>query len=447
MKTENTNIGNNPTLRIKNNEELIQKMKNVKLGANDRLISFDVESLFPSIPVDVTLKLLETTLRFNDIPELEIKEYIKLTKLCVDQTIFIYNKNIYAQTRGTAMGDCLSPFLSDLFMSHFELKIKREFSYFPDNWARFVDDIGTIFDISKCDPDDFLTQLNNVYPTIKFTMEMEHDNKLPFLDVLLIRQDDHIEFDIYRKPTNNMQSIHESSNHHPRHKIAGYQSAVHRLLTVPLNDENFLKEKQLLQSIAVSNGFDPSLIENLIRKQTRQKLLRETTSLLPFDKEKRRIFLPYDKNLTRGLENVFNRFNCNIIYTAANQLRNLLGNTKDKIMDPNQKSGIYEIKCTDCDSYYVGQSRRSIETRFKEHLAYFRSTRDSKSSVADHMLTTGHLQYSYELRLLKSIQNPQHLDAWESMFISQYKKRRKKLMNSDNGPIDSPLIRTNIFVT
>ena len=47
-----------------------------------------------------------------------------------------------------------------------------------------------------------LDQLNSFQQQIQFTYEVEHNNKLPFFDVLLIRNANKIDTTIHRKPTN-----------------------------------------------------------------------------------------------------------------------------------------------------------------------------------------------------------------------------------------------------
>ena len=47
-----------------------------------------------------------------------------------------------------------------------------------------------------------LNKLNGFHQNIQFTYESEKNNKLAFLDVLMIRNKDTIESTVYRKPTN-----------------------------------------------------------------------------------------------------------------------------------------------------------------------------------------------------------------------------------------------------
>jgi hypothetical protein len=79
------------------------------------------------------------------------------------------------------------------------------------------------------------------------------------------------------------------------------------------------------------------------------------------------VTLPYIPALTKGLERIFRSLDLNVAYTAGTSLQSLLGNPK---VNRNEKSGIYEINCKDCNQKYIGQSKRLIITRFKEHMAH-----------------------------------------------------------------------------
>ncbi|KAJ8938995.1 hypothetical protein NQ318_015560 [Aromia moschata] len=57
--------------------------------------------------------------------------------------------------RGTAMGNSLSPFIANIFMSKFETEVKEKFEYFPRVWFRNVTssrqlDAFESLEINKC---------------------------------------------------------------------------------------------------------------------------------------------------------------------------------------------------------------------------------------------------------------------------------------------------------
>ena len=58
-----------------------------------------------------------------------------------------------------------------------------------------------------------------------------------------------------------------------------------------------------------------------------------------------------------------------------------------RLKDPESienTSGIYRIKCGDCDSVYFGQTGRKLETRIHEHRAAFQPTNEKVSDFAVH---------------------------------------------------------------
>ena len=69
------------------------------------------------------------------------------------------------------------------------------------NWKRFVDDTF-VFVLS--DKIGYIVNLlNSSNENIQFTFEMEEENKLAFLDVMVVRNmNDIINTTVYRKPTN-----------------------------------------------------------------------------------------------------------------------------------------------------------------------------------------------------------------------------------------------------
>jgi hypothetical protein len=52
-----------------------------------------------------------------------VNAYLELAKLCMDQTYFQINGRYYKQNLGTSMGNALSPFLANLFMTDYKVKL------------------------------------------------------------------------------------------------------------------------------------------------------------------------------------------------------------------------------------------------------------------------------------------------------------------------------------
>ena len=71
----------------------------------------------------------------------------------------------------------------------------------PSFWNRYVDDTFPMFN-SRDSANAFLHYLNSCHSNVKFTIEFEQNNAIPFLDILVTRnQNNTFMTSIYRKKT------------------------------------------------------------------------------------------------------------------------------------------------------------------------------------------------------------------------------------------------------
>ena len=115
-------------------------------------------------------------------------------------------------------------------MEDLEERAILQSSYKPEFWVRFKDDIFYLWEHGDESLGSFLHLLNSLDPKLKFTQESEVERRLPFLDVLVHRNDSCFEFSVYRKPTHNDRYLSYSSNHSPAVKRGVVTSLVDRAL-------------------------------------------------------------------------------------------------------------------------------------------------------------------------------------------------------------------------
>ena len=75
----------------------------------------------------------------------------------------------------------VSAVVANLYMELFEELALESAPSRPRFWKRYVDDTCCILRAS--DVDGLLSHLNNLRPTIKFTMELEEEESLPFFNI------------------------------------------------------------------------------------------------------------------------------------------------------------------------------------------------------------------------------------------------------------------------
>ncbi|XP_050524101.1 uncharacterized protein LOC126895864 [Daktulosphaira vitifoliae] len=281
----------------------------------------------------------------------------------------------------------------------------------------------------------FIQHLNSFYPSIKFTYEQEIEGKLPFLDLLVKRTEGELNFEIYRKNTHTFRYIPNTSNHTWQHKLSAFNSMVYRLINIPMNKIDYDKELVVIKEIAKFNGYNENIILKLVRKQ-KWKKERRAASTLSSEGEQKVIRSPilFYPGISNGLTKIFKNFGITLVTSKSNNLRDLLGNPKDKV-DEGGKSGIYKIQCESCNKCYVGQTKRNIGVRFKEHLRNIKNQEVEKSPVAEHLLTHNHSIKT--IKLIKNVNNYKELNIREAIEMF---KNKNNLINWDLGPLKNSLL-------
>ena len=107
----------------------------------------------------------------------------QLLELCTKEAPFMYpNGKLYKQIEGVAMGSPLGPTFTNFYMGNLENIILSN-DQKPYTYARYVDDI--FIEITS---EEELIKLREKFEEnsiLKFTYEMNINNKLSFLDVML----------------------------------------------------------------------------------------------------------------------------------------------------------------------------------------------------------------------------------------------------------------------
>ena len=98
-------------------------------GNDNFLVSYDVCSLFTSIPLQETIEIA-VKLIFENNPQLKVtkRELKQLFNFATSGTHFIFNGSFYDQIDGVSMGSPLGPVLANLFMGYHEKKWLQEFN-------------------------------------------------------------------------------------------------------------------------------------------------------------------------------------------------------------------------------------------------------------------------------------------------------------------------------
>ena len=131
--------------------------------------SLDVDSLFTYTPLDKTIDICTNSIYSEQdvIEGINKEEFQNLLSLATKESYFIFNKVLYKQKDGVAMGSPLGPILPNAFLCFYERKYLEECpsEFKPVFYRRYVDDIFVLFK-STDHLEKFCNYFNTCHPNM-----------------------------------------------------------------------------------------------------------------------------------------------------------------------------------------------------------------------------------------------------------------------------------------
>ena len=205
-------------------------MANLDIDPNVFMCSFDVSNLFTNVPLDETIKICSKALydQSYSYPVIPKDVFVELMKSATSSVEFSFNNTMYKQTDGVAMRSLLGSASANIFVGYYEEKTFSQMQK-PPTYFRYVDDTFAIFD-HEAEADEFLTKLNCLHPSLRFTFEKE--KCLPFLEVSVKRTDVGAGTSVYREPAFTGQYLRWMSFSPLKRKISLISTLAHRALMI-----------------------------------------------------------------------------------------------------------------------------------------------------------------------------------------------------------------------
>ncbi|GJQ78407.1 hypothetical protein Trydic_g22231 [Trypoxylus dichotomus] len=165
------------------------------------------------------------------------------------------DNKFYQQEFGMTIGSLLSPVLSNIYMEEFERRAMDSYELQPKMWLSYVDDTFVIWPHGEEEINGFLQHLNGLEESIKFTMELEVDNKIPFLDISVHKQSDGtLRTTVYKKPIHTGQYLDFEFNHPHNVKLGVAQCLYNRAREVCSDDRDRDEEFRSVTNTLKLNG-------------------------------------------------------------------------------------------------------------------------------------------------------------------------------------------------
>ena len=431
-----------PKYSIKNSVDLAKKLNNLNIPIHSKLVSFDVKNLFTNIPLPDVRKIIIDTLENKNVDPVLGKEVLSVFDTCTNQNYFQYKDKFYKQYSGLPMGSPLSPLLAEIFMNNFEHTLLTSGHPLIKNivyWYRYVDDILCLWTGTDRQLQKFLTHINSIHKCIQFTIEIENNQSINFLDLTISRLGSSHSFKIFRKDTYTDAIIPASSQHPLSHKHAAFHSMIHRLINIPLSSDNFTIELKTIKQIASNNEYNPKIIDSILHKHE-NKYLQKLIYNSPPSENKKYFKLIYLDQSTQLISKKISKVNhlSPALYTLGSIGSHLINcKTHVNILD---KCGVYKLKCANCDNFYIGQTGTSFSKRFSQHKRDI-GKGETTSAFSKHLNQFQHsCDFSKDFQILHLLNKGKKMDRLENIEINQSIKCNLPLTNDLLYVQHSPLI-------
>jgi len=286
----------------------------------------------------------------------------------------------YQQIFGTAMDSPVSAVVANRVMEDVETRALNTFISGPKLWKRYVDDTFVLLKQEKLT--DFFNRINAVENSINFTMEKEKNGSIAFLDTLITRlEHGQLSTKVYRKPTHTGKYLHFHSEHPLARKCAVLNTLLHQADKLCDQESERKKEIDLVRSTLKQNGYPDKLLYRKKSANATKSQEHETRGLA---------ILPYLPGLTDKIKRCLTTNKIQVTSKPVRKVGNLLTSIKDPVDIKSRQGIVYSIAYRHCNKRYIGETKRSLETRQKEHKADIKNKRFDKSALTQHTFDLNH---------------------------------------------------------
>ena len=379
---------NKNKIRIKNSSSFVEEAKTWTIAPNEVQVSFDVVALYPSVNVKRAIEAIMHLLQ-NDETDVSLRTKLsmddirKLLELSLSICYFVWDNKYYQIDDAGPIGLSLMVVVAEGYLQFLEsnaIQTAINTCVAPKSYVRYVDDSHSRFnDESQVEP--FREILNSQDPKIQYTVEHEVNGSLPFLDVNVINTGGGAyEFQIYRKDAITNLMIKPNSSVDPNMYKGVFKGFLARAVRI-CSAQYLQQEVDTLITIFKENGYNEEELKQLSEEYlSRRESNNSTTS---HDQRcQRYVKMPFVPGLGPKIRRVLKKRGIKTFFTAAPSLKDILCRHKTPL-PPNSYPGVYSVSCA-CGTRYIGESKKKVSTRMRQHERDIFHGRWKSSGIANH---------------------------------------------------------------
>jgi len=430
---------NKNEIRVRNSTSFVEEAKTWTISPSEVQVSYDVVALYPSVPIKKAIDVMVDIIN-NDMEDVQLRTKLsindirKLLQLCLSKCYFLWNDKLYSIDDTGPIGLSLMVVIAEGFLQFIEKNAIDEalaLNISIKTFRRYVDDSHSRFE-TQDDADKFMCILNSQDSSIEYTMEKQGNNgELSFLDVTVMNNGSGTyEFNVHRKKAITNVMIKPTSSvdiNMIRSVFKGFLARAKRICS-----ENYLKDEiQFLIDMFVENGHNREMLEGIASTYevgSRISVEDESTTDKPPT-----VKVPWIPVLGPKLRKIMKQRGVNTKFTSGRNLESLLCNHKTKLPS-NSYAGVYRVECG-CSSVYIGETKKRVSVRMKEHQSDIFHGRWGNSGASKHAETcTDEFKWE-EAKTLAVENNYKKRKIRESLEIRLHRRSTVPVLNRELGNV------------
>lgn len=438
-----------PKYSIKNSKEFVKNVIKIKIPENYKYVSFDVVNCFTNISTEIALNIIKRDFnqyisKNTNIPK---ELFIDLLNFCLNEcNYFCYEEKIIRMKTGLFMGSSLAPILVERVLEDVVEQTLIDLDFSPLFWYSYVDDHITAIPENKIQT--ILNKLNNYDEKIKFTVEVEENGKINYLDTTIYRKTNGKTItNWYHKDIASNRIINYYSAHPHHMKINTVKNFITKVFCLS-HKEFWTGNLKRIKTILTKNNYPENVIKKLInsvRQRVKNKnnnsnensnsyayLSTDEGNTSTYNKEPSSITnyasMTYVPSLTEKLSKACKYFTPNVHLAMKPPIKasnkQFFKNLKSQLQIGQKSDVVYKINCKNCNVVYIGETTQKLTKRMKQHQYDCKTIKQQAniSALAKHARSNKH-EFDFEnTKILKIEQNKIKLQIHEVNQIIKYEQ-------------------------
>jgi hypothetical protein len=390
------------------------------------MFSVDVKSMFPSMKREEILKIIDKLMKDKRIEKWNKERMKKAVSFIWDNSYCKISDKIVKMKDGLSIGSCISPVMADLVMNEWEKLVIEKGKDKLLAFCRYVDDCFGVWKGTREQLEGFINDIDDEERGIKLEKEIEKNGVLNFLDLSIVRKEKgSFVTSWYQKECAAGIYCHKRSEVDDGTKMNFIKNMEEKIKIITMEEDQKEKDLDKLWEQLRGNGY-----EDRDKHKIRKRKKKDTKNEEEQKEEQRRWYgIESAGEISNKIRRILRREGIKTYKKGGEKILDIVRNKKKKSKDAKQKGVIYQVPCEECDRVYIGETKKRLKDRLRQHKDDVRLKRDT-NAIYKHVMESDH-EINWEGATVIEQESRMLVRKWKE--ARRIREVEEKAMNWNNG--------------